>query len=319
LLKFAKIQMGLAQITNPMLAGTCDDPDSLQFPVLVTPKLDGIRCLKINGRAVSRSFKPIRNQYTRAWIEANLPDGVDGEITVRGGTFSDTISAINRKAGRPDFIFNVFDFVANNTGEAYKCRAARLRSLSFPTIHAQKVLPHAVFCVSELSAFNKRCISEGYEGIIIRQPHGPYFCGRSTAQDGWMLKLKPFEDAEATIIDTFELNRSGGNRGELGGFLVRLQDATTFRLGYNPAVGRAGRAALWKRRNELLGQTVKFTHQASGAKSAPRFAKFVGFREFWDMDADDLEPPRRGNVCRDALGEDVVVVTATPGYVCPAW
>jgi len=24
-------------------------------------------------------------------------------------------------------------------------------------------------------------------------------------------------------------------------------------------------------------------------------------------------------VCRDALGEDVIVVTATPGYVCPAW
>jgi hypothetical protein len=38
-----------------------------------------------------------------------------------------------------------------------------------------------------------------------------------------------------------------------------------------------------------------------------------------DEDADGFEPPRRGNVCRDALGEDVMVVTATPGYVCPAW
>jgi hypothetical protein len=36
-------------------------------------------------------------------------------------------------------------------------------------------------------------------------------------------------------------------------------------------------------------------------------------------EAESFEPPRRGNVCRDALGEDVMVVTASPGYVCPAW
>lgn len=36
-------------ITKPMLAGKCERPEDLRFPILATPKLDGIRCLKIVG------------------------------------------------------------------------------------------------------------------------------------------------------------------------------------------------------------------------------------------------------------------------------
>ena len=90
-------------ITKPMLAGKCERPDALSFPVLATPKLDGIRCLKIDGRALTRSFKPVSNRFTRGWIEANLPDGLDGELIVRGTTFSETAGHIGRESGEPDF------------------------------------------------------------------------------------------------------------------------------------------------------------------------------------------------------------------------
>jgi len=59
----------MSPIVKPMLAGKCEQPSALRFPVLATPKLDGIRCLKINGRAVSRSFKPISNTFIREWID----------------------------------------------------------------------------------------------------------------------------------------------------------------------------------------------------------------------------------------------------------
>ena len=75
-------------ITKPMLASKCENPHLLPFPVLATPKLDGIRCLKLGGKALTRSFKPISNRFAREWIEANLPDGVDGELMLRDGTFS---------------------------------------------------------------------------------------------------------------------------------------------------------------------------------------------------------------------------------------
>jgi len=33
----------MCAITKPMLAGKCEQPEELRFPVLATPKLDGIR------------------------------------------------------------------------------------------------------------------------------------------------------------------------------------------------------------------------------------------------------------------------------------
>ena len=47
--------MSASAIKKPMLAGKCDCPEALSFPVLATPKLDGIRCLKIAGQALTRS------------------------------------------------------------------------------------------------------------------------------------------------------------------------------------------------------------------------------------------------------------------------
>ncbi|MCX6872452.1 MAG: hypothetical protein NTW21_01385 [Verrucomicrobia bacterium] len=89
-------------ISKPMLASKCERPDLLPFPVLATPKLDGIRCLKLGGKALTRSFNPISNRFAREWIEANLHDGPDGELMLRGGTFNETTSAIGARDGQPD-------------------------------------------------------------------------------------------------------------------------------------------------------------------------------------------------------------------------
>jgi len=47
-------------------------------------------------------------------------------------------------------------------------------------------------------------------------------------------------------------------------------------------VGGIDRVSLWVRRESLIGRLVRFKHQPSGAKEAPRFPKFSGFREQWD-------------------------------------
>ena len=46
---------------KPMLSHTITDTSDVKYPVLVSQKLDGIRCLIIDGVAVSRNLKPIRN------------------------------------------------------------------------------------------------------------------------------------------------------------------------------------------------------------------------------------------------------------------
>ena len=291
-------------ITKPMLAVKCD-PDELTFPVLATPKLDGIRCLKVGGQALTRSFLPIPNRFVREWIEANLPDGVDGELMVRGGTFSETTSAINSTDGEPDFVFHVFDFVERSITTPYSERIKALAALP-DSDRVVKVLPVEVNDAAELTAFVECCMAEGYEGAMVRTPDSPYKCGRSTVRQGYLLKIKRFEDAEAVVLESYEAQSNHnaaeldafGNtkrgmskagmvgRNELGGFIVKhLRTGVKFRLAYNHITGGLDRSALWSSRDSIIGKVVKFSHQPSGAKEAPRFPIFLGFRENWDMSA----------------------------------
>ena len=290
-------------IKKPMLAGKCDVPEALRFPVLATPKLDGIRCLKIAGQALTRSFKPISNTFARQWIEANLPDGVDGELMLRGGTFNATTSAIGRESGEPDFVFHVFDYVSEGIDVPYACRGKELERLP-QWEHVEKVLPVEIRNADELAAYEEKCVAAGYEGVMVRDPAGPYKCGRSTEREGWLLKIKRFADAEAEVLEPYEgmsnqneaerdafgrtkrsLSKAGMvGRGELGGFIVRALDTgVEFRLGYNHVLGGIDRVSLWLKKEALVGRLVKFSHQPSGAKEAPRFPKFLGFREAWDL------------------------------------
>ena len=155
--------------------------------------------------------------------------------------------------------------------------------------------------VAALATFENRCQVEGYEGVMVRTPHSPYKCGRSTACEGWLLKIKRFEDAEAVVLgcvegmsnlnpaekDAFGRTKRSGckenkiGRGTLGAFLVRdLTSGVDFRLsGFDTITA----STIWARQASAIGRVVKFRHQPSGAKEAPRFPKFLGFRERWDM------------------------------------
>ena len=152
-------------ITKPMLATKCECPAALRFPVLATPKLDGIRCLKLIGKALTRSFKPISNRFAREWIEANLPDGLDGELMLRGGTFNETTSAIGARDGRPDFVFHVFDYVTDSLATPYSERMLALAALP-ESDRIVKVLPVEIRNAAELAAYEEECVAAGYEGVL---------------------------------------------------------------------------------------------------------------------------------------------------------
>ena len=102
----------MSNITKPMLASECKDVNKLDFEnntYLATPKLDGIRALKINSNLVSRTFKQIRNTHIRTILEETLPDGADGEI-VCPGAFQKTTSGVMSSKGKPEFIYYWFDY-----------------------------------------------------------------------------------------------------------------------------------------------------------------------------------------------------------------
>ena len=97
-------------IKQPMLAETVEDIYQLNYPVIGTPKVDGIRGLKVDGEVVARSFLPIVNNHAREMLKQILPEGADGEIFT-GFDFQKCSSAIMSQDGEPEFKFCMFDYV----------------------------------------------------------------------------------------------------------------------------------------------------------------------------------------------------------------
>jgi DNA ligase-1 len=254
-------------LTAPMLAAELTDERLLRYPLLTTPKVDGIRFLVVGGRAVTRSLSPIPNDHIRGWIEANCYEGTDGEITVPGG-FGATSSAVTRKDGAPDFTLHVFD---RYRPEPYLQRIAGLVGMHHPANRVRVLVPVEIKDEAALLAFEDKCISEGHEGVILRDPAGSYVCGRTKEESQLMLKLKRHADDEAVVCS---VDTDGALNVEWRG--------KAFDLAWNSSLGLT-RADVWAMRNDIVGRIVRFRHQPHGAKRLPRFPVLTGFREGWDL------------------------------------
>lgn len=133
---------------------------------------------------------------------------------------------------------------------------------------------------------------------MARDPIGPYKCGRATEKEGFLLKLKPWKDAEAIIIGYDELERnlneaktnalgrterSTSKEGKVaGGTLgaIQVRDLTS---GQEFSIGggftAADRDLLWAQKETLVGRIVTYKSVTIGVVDAPRFPVFQRFRE----------------------------------------
>ena len=277
----------MPQITKPLLAGSFDE-DKAVFPYLATPKIDGIRFLMINGKALSRSFKDIRNDYIQEFLSKNLPDGLDGELTV-GDSFSESSSGIMSEGGQPDFTCWLFDYVDPNVAKiaTYEERMRQLNALPLPRDPRVKILnPVLLKDMAALDAYEEACLNKGYEGIMVRSPKGTYKFGRSTVRQNILLKVKRFRDDEAEIIGIEEEETEGANGVRIGngttGTLL-LRHANGMEFGVYSGLDDDLRDRIWARPNAYIGKLVKYKYFPHGMKDRPRHPVFLGFRDRDDM------------------------------------
>lgn len=295
-------------IIKPMLAATLDDLSILRYPLIASPKIDGIRCLYIGGSILSRSFKPIPNRYISDTLSGMLLDDMDGEL-VSGSNFQECTSAVMSRDGQPKFVYWVFDYVDNDIGRPYYARIADLRDiiLAWDNSFIKYVKTKLVQNAEELLIFEEKVLSRDaypYEGIMLRDPNGPYKCGRSTVKQQWLLKLKRFVDSEAEIIgfeemmhndNVLEKNELGYAKrstakdgkipaGTLGNFLVRdINSGIKFSCGTGRGLTANLRQEVWDNQDKYMGKFIKYKYQAVGVKVAPRIPVWLGFRDRRDM------------------------------------
>jgi len=289
----------MGKIIAPMLAAslkTDKDMKSIKYPILCTPKLDGIRAMVIDGKIVSRNLKLIPNDYIRNEL-VGVPDGLDGElvsvqnldITGRDGSgkgFCESSSVVMTEKTERDFMYIVFDYLFDDPNEGYEARTNRLASIALPRC-ARKLLPLKINNETELLDFETKCLEGGYEGVIFRSAHSPYKFDRSSLKEGYLVKLKRFADGEAKIVGFNEqfTAKAGAERtmantcGALD--VVELKTGASFRIG--SGLSKEMRQKIWDNKTEYLGKIVKYKSQKVGEKTAPRFPVFIGFRHENDL------------------------------------
>lgn len=293
----------MTKITKPMLAGTFE-ADKARFPYCVTPKIDGIRFLMVDGVAMSRSFKPIRNAHVQRMLARTLPDGVDGELT-SGDTFQSSSSAIMSADGTPDFLCWIFDYVDPEVPEIapYKNRIWdwRLQELSKDNDWITILTPELARDEAELKTLEAAYLESGFEGAMVRDPEGTYKFGRSTVKENTLLKVKRFLDDEAVVVDILEKQHNQnevdydafGNikrstcqdgmvgAGTAGTLVVRNEEGVEFGIG--TGLDDAMRAEIWNNRSRYIGSMVKYKYFPVSIKEKPRHPVFLGFRHSDDL------------------------------------
>ena len=270
-----------------MLASAVEDTSTIDYPVLVSQKLDGIRCLIIDGKALTRKFKLIPNHHVRKLLET-LPSGLDGELICPGKTFNETQSLLMTEEGEPEFEYHVVDFVKEELTKTFAIR----------TIVSILVKDEA-----HLKFIEEQYLKGGFEGTMIRAFNGPYKCGRSTLKEGYLLKLKRFTDSEAEVLGFVERmhNENEAKKDELGHTkrsshkankkpantlgALKVKDVKTgveFEIG--TGFDDATREFVWNNQEKFKGKFVCYRYQSSGQKDKPRFPSFKGFRDSKDFD-----------------------------------
>jgi len=187
------------------------DLETLPYPLLISPKLDGFRCMITENGPMTRSLKPIPNVNIRAMLE-KLPVGLDGELVAgwhphAKDIFNKTtrlVRKIHGPAGTKDYSFWLFDTAALDRGfdaRAYYVKRI-VERLEIPNLFCvPQVLVHNP---SEASLMEAKFIARGYEGGVLRTLDGIYLDkpgeNRATHRENIGWKLKQFVDGEALVL-----------------------------------------------------------------------------------------------------------------------
>ncbi len=310
----------LVIITRPMKAQTVEiaTMHKVEWPMYCSPKVDGIRLLiHPTLGPVTQSFKRVPNVHIYETLMGLASHSyLDGEVYAidNDGTalFNATQSAVMSRGGQPRFryaVFDCFDAPFLDFDSRYCMTKELVLRIDKPELI---LLQHTLIeSQEEFLQYVEQCISDGYEGAVLRHPDGIYKSGRSTLNQGWMLKYKEWEDAEGTIIGFEELyhnenpqevsllglsKRSSHGEGKiaagtLGAFILKTAWGI-LRIGNGRGMTHEFRQRIWDRNVKLpfehkmdeffppdLGRVITFRYQKHGMQTLPRFPQYKGFRD----------------------------------------
>ena len=252
---------------RPLLAGVANiniDP----APYLISEKYDGVRALWDGKELRSRAGNVIA---APAWFIARLPSRpLDGELWIGRGQFEKLSGAVRKMTPQDDewrqikyLVFELPD-APGTFAERYEQIKRVVAEANFPQLIAveQFRLPDNAALKRKLAEI----VRAGGEGLMLHRADALYVTGRNDA----LLKLKPLDDAEATVIG--HVPGKGKYTGMMGALRVEMADGKRFQIGtgFTDAV-RANPPA--------VGTLITFTYRGLTKNGLPRFASYLRIRE----------------------------------------
>lgn len=295
---------------KPMLAPG-EDPMSfpdyfkkLNYPLLCSPKYDGIRCVIKSKRAMSRTFKILPSYQVQE--EFSEFEHFDGELIEGNPTdfdvYNRTQSHVMSEDKPGDLTFYVFDYThPDYLNRPFYERLEFLETMLGTTGKTRIVTHEYIESYESLIEYENQCLKLGFEGIMMRNPIGYYKLGRGTFREGLIYKLKRFKDAEGEIVDilpmmenhnTLETDELGyAKRSSSKAGLVEGDIAGKFQVLFNNDIldvapgsfNHEERKALLKSKDAYIGKQLKFRYFNHGIKDKPRFPRAIGIREIMDL------------------------------------
>lgn len=256
------------------------------FPVLVQPKLDGVRCgldfdesgnviLRSSTQEIITSVPHINAEIEELCASSNLTiPMLDGELYIHGLPFEEIYSITSRTVNFHDQFehmeFHVFDLM--ETLHPQYLRTDKLRdfiSLTRPDSPIKYVTTRLAFTFEEVWKLYNKYLSEGYEGIVVRHINAPYVKRRSTQ----VMKFKPKKDDYYTIIGmNEETDINGKPKGRLGSLACVGSTGDVFTVG--SGLTDEQRVKYWGQ--NLAGWLVHVQYQSTFSRTGiPRFPVFM--------------------------------------------
>lgn len=253
---------------KPMLASDWD-ASKVQFPLILQPKIDGVRALNVNGRLVGRSLKEHANRHVTELFSHPALAGMDGEMAAEHQCnprlCSLTTSALNTIEGEPYVLWWLFDYVTDSTAhlpyyQRYKLLMQQVEHVkrNLPSLGSRlRIMPQDHVCnMDMLMAHHEEFRAAGFEGSIIRDPNGMYKNGRSTVREGGLLRIKDFADCEI-VVTGFEEGQTNLNEAKLNELGLTERSTHQENMVPNSMVGT------------IIGELLKDTPVNNGSKVVP--------------------------------------------------
>lgn len=253
----------------------------LNKEIIVQPKLDGNRCLiKVDGKNAvmytrSGDIMPVQLDHILGDVlktYVKRPQFIlDGELYSDKFSFNKLNGLIKRVTvskediqERKNIKYHLYDVMSDEGYEKRNAFLQRFASKNIIVVPSYSIIATDVI----IKAYLEKFLSQGHEGLMIRQLHMPYEYKRT-----WQLcKVKVFEDEEFKLVG-FEEDKRGGF---VGAFTMQIGDST-FNAGAS-GQSEEERAYIWTHQDEFIGKMATVCFFGRSEYGVPRFPKFKGLR-----------------------------------------